>query len=104
MVYAIGAQPLEKINLQPSTVAEEVVQNVTMILNTLEGTCPLFREFGLNTEFIDKPEPAARQMIVQEIYDKIEAYEPRAEIVSVSFLETDRPGHLRPLVEVEIND
>ena len=91
------------INLAPETVVEEVLQNITMILLTLKNTAPLDRNFGLSARFLDKPTPVAESILVGEIIDAIEQYEPRAEILSVSFVRDERIGKIIPRLEVEIN-
>jgi phage baseplate assembly protein W len=104
MVYTISANPLTEIKINPENVVDEVVQNVNMILSTALMSCPLYRDFGINTTFIDSPEPAARSLLIAEIYDKIEKYEPRAEVESVTFEASDKPGKIIPVVEVTIKN
>jgi len=103
MTYTVTTNATEDINLAPQTVIEEVVQNVAMIISTPQFTVPLMREFGLPMRFIDKPIQAARSLLIAEIYDAIEKYEPRAIIQSVSFEEDHEAGKLIPKVEVKIN-
>lgn len=43
----------------PATLEEEVMQNLAMILSTPKGTAPLFRDFGLSMDFVDKPSVVA---------------------------------------------
>ena len=65
---------------------------------------PLFREFGINMDFLDKPMPVAKVMMISEVREAIERWEPRATVLEVSFQEEiTSPGTLIPTVEVEIN-
>ena len=91
------------ISLAPATLIEEITQNVIMILSTVKNTAPLYRDFGISATFLDKPIAAAESIIIGEIYDAIEMYEPRAEILSVSFSRDERTGKLVPSLEVGIN-
>ncbi|MEA5083302.1 MAG: hypothetical protein VB018_04015 [Lachnospiraceae bacterium] len=104
MIYTISAQPLSNIAIMPENTVVEVIQNVNMILSTANYSCPLYREFGINLSFIDDPEPAARSFLIAEIYDKIEEYEPRAEVKNVTFKAGSRPGQYVPVVEVAIKN
>ncbi len=100
--YSLSASDPIKINLAPASVIEEVLQNLSMILRTIKNTAPLYRDFGISGGFIDKPIPVAETLIVAEIYEAVEKYEPRAEIVEISF-DCDNSGKLNPCLEVEIN-
>ena len=85
------------------TVIEEIVQNVAMIITTIKNTAPLFRDFGISAAFLDKPTAAAEALLIAEIFDAIEAYEPRAEILNVSFTRDARAGKLVSVLEVGID-
>lgn len=104
MAYIITPDTSAKINLAPGSVIEEVTQNLTMILSTLKNTVPLDRDFGLSARFLDKSTPVAEAVLVSEILDAIERYEPRAEAVEITFERDDGTGKLIPRLEVEIKD
>ena len=64
---------------------------------------PLYRDFGISNEFLDKPMPVAKVMMTGEVREAIETWEPRAAVRNVSFAEDPlEPGKLIPAVEVEI--
>ena len=50
------------------------------LYQTAEGTCPLDREFGLNT-----PMDVAKSQFAVEIIDKTDRYEPRATVKDINF-------------------
>lgn len=102
MGYTVKAYGLEKINFKPETTVEEVLQNVAIILSTPKFSVPLDRGLGLAQRFIDKPIQTAQAILVSEVLDAIEEYEPRAEVENVSFIMGSRPGALIPVVEVNI--
>ena len=104
MNYTIEANSHVPINLAPATQHEEVLQNVRMILSTIRGTCPLFRDFGTNMDFVDVPIQAAESMLVGEVFDAIARFEPRAEINNISIRRDDMNGKLIPILEVNINE
>ena len=104
MAYVVKAFCLKKINLAPESTVEEVLQNIAMILSTPKFSVPLDRGFGLAQRFIDTPIQTAQPLLISEVLDAIEEYEPRAEVENVDFVLGDRPGALIPIVEVNIID
>jgi phage baseplate assembly protein W len=103
MAYTITANARAKIDLAPETLVEEVLQNTAMILSTIKTTAPLHRDFGLSARFLDRPTPAAEALLIAEVFDAIEEYEPRAEILNVSFERDGKSGKVIPRLEVEIH-
>ncbi len=93
-----------KISLAPATVYEEILQNIATLLATAKFSVPLDRALGLSQEFVDKPHSVAKTMIVQEVMDAIERYEPRVTVLDITFSgDVSNPGLLKPMVEVEFN-
>lgn len=103
MAYSISAIEDREISLAPENVVEEILQNVWVILNTLEYDCPLARGLGLDAGFIDRPMEVAQALCIADIYDKIELYEPRAEVQGVTFQDNHETGKIYAIVEVEVN-
>lgn len=107
MIYTIAANEEMKINLAPETLEEEIMQNIKMILSTPQFSVPLDREFGLSQRFVDKPIPIAKTIGIAEVLDAIEKYEPRVEVIEVTFKESPedgKQGKIIPQVEVRIID
>ena len=103
MSYAVSKRDLSKVKLNESDTVASTLQNVAVLLSTWQGSVPLYREFGLPTQFIDKPIPVAKPMLHAAIKEAVEAYEPRAEVMAVTFQEDPAvPGRLIPIVEVSI--
>lgn len=105
MTYKVSAVDIGAISLNEQDTVSSVLQNIAIILSTRQGTVPLYRDFGLPMRFLDKPSHIARPMIVSEVKEAIEKFEPRATFVRVLFEENASvPGKLIPTVEVEINE
>ncbi|MBR2941849.1 MAG: GPW/gp25 family protein [Clostridia bacterium] len=104
MSYKVTAADLSAgLQLNATDTKTSVLQNIAIILATRKGTVPLHRDLGLSQEFVDKPIPVARVLLCAEVKEAIEQYEPRAEVVGVTFQEDPAaPGRLIPTVEVEI--
>ena len=64
---------------------DEITRNVRNIILTPVGTCPLYRDFGIDTSFVDCPLDVAQNLIAVEIMEKIERYEPRVSVSEVTF-------------------
>lgn len=105
MSYKVSAVDLSTIRLNEPDPIASVLQNISVILRTQQGTVPMYREFGLPMKFLDKPIPVAKPMLYIEAKEAIELYEPRATVLDVFFTEDpNAPGKLIPAVEVEISE
>lgn len=103
MTYTVTAGVA--LTLNETNVVASVLQNVAIILATRRGSCPMYRDFGISMDFLDRPMPVAKTLAFAEIKEAIEAYEPRATVVNVTFLEdASTPGLLIPTVEVSIEN
>lgn len=104
MSYMVSSKNLGSITLNESDPVKSVLQNIAIILSTRQLSIPLYRDFGLPMKFIDKPIAVARTLMIAEIKDAIEEYEPRANVLNVTFEDDDEPGKIIATVEVEITD
>jgi phage baseplate assembly protein W len=102
-IYTIKGNALENINFAPETIEEEIMQNLNVLLATAKMSVPLDRGLGLEQKFLDKPPNIAETLIISEVYDAIEKYEPRVDIISVKFERNDMTGVIIPAAEVRIN-
>ena len=104
MSYYVSATDLGNIRLNELETVNSVLQNIALILATPKGSVPFYRDFGISDEFIDKPMPVAKAMMIGEVREAIETWEPRARVARVLFSEDAlEPGTSRPTVEVEID-
>jgi hypothetical protein len=101
--YTVDSQENFEINFAPSSVVDEVLQNIAMILSTVKGTVPLDRGFGISDRFVDRPVTAAQALIRADIYEAIERYESRAQIVDI-IIDYNISGSLTIKTEVKINE
>ena len=92
---------LKNIDLAPKNVYQEVLQNIAVIIDTWEKTCPLLRELGLPAQLIGRPLPVVKNIMVGQLYDQIEQFEPRAILGGITFEENAFIGKLIPIVEIE---
>ncbi len=102
MRYKVSA--LESLQLEKPESVQAVLRNIAVLLATRKGSVPLYRDFGISWDMLDKPLPVARSMLISEIREAIERWEPRATFIGVEFdQDPAQPGTLLPIVEVEIN-
>ena len=97
-----GTTSAAAIDLAPVSEVEEIAQNVRTIIMTPLGTCPQYREFGVSMEFVDKPLLVARAMLTQEYIRRIEQWEPRVEVVSITFSGEAIDGEMVATVRMRI--
>lgn len=102
MTYKVSA--LDSLRLGDTGTVRAILRNIAVILATRKGSVPLYRDFGLSWDALDKPLPVAKAMMIPEIREAIEKWEPRALFLGVDFCQDPaQPGTLIPIVEVEIN-
>lgn len=85
MIYTVDMTQPSQINFSPATVAEEVAQNIRMILAMPLGSAALNRTLGLDYSIIDEPSYIAESRLAAEIITAITEQEPRAIVADISF-------------------
>ena len=104
MSYQVSEADLKTIRLNEQDTVSSVLQNVALILATPKGTIPMYRDFGLDREFLDMPEPTAEMRMIAPIREAVEQWEPRATVKDVWFTRSsDGSGRKLVHVEIEIN-
>lgn len=96
-----GGKLLENIDLAPADVHQEVLQNVAVIIDTWENTCPMLRALGLPAQLMGRPLPVVKNIMTGQLYDQIEQYEPRAVLGDITFEENAFTGKLIPIIEIQ---
>ena len=76
--YKVSASESTPLHLGVADTVQSVLQAIKIILTTPKGTVPMYRDFGINMDFLDLPIPAAEQRARMEIREAIEEWEPRA--------------------------
>lgn len=105
MIHVVRSDtPLSPAMIENDLV-KSVLQNILLIVSTRKGTIPMYREFGLPMEWIDKPIDAAKALMVEEITEALEEFEPRCTLVNIEFDTSDvSSARLTAIMEVEISD
>ena len=84
--------------------ADEILQNVYMILNTPRGSVPLNRAFGLDMSPLDMPLEIASARMATNILEALQDFEPRATLINVDCTQDHLNGKLNLKVKVSIDD
>ena len=101
MTYSVTAEAA--LTLNETDPVASILQNVAIILATRRGSCPMYRDFGLDQSFLDKPLPVAKVMLRVAVKEAIEDWEPRAGFVGMDFAgDPADPASLCPVVTVEV--
>lgn len=103
MVYTFRSDDNSKISLCENDTVKSVLQNITVLMATRKGTVPMYREFGLEMDYIDKPIEVAKTLMMAEMAEAIEVFEPRAKLLNIDFVSClDTPGKVVTILEVDI--
>ena len=103
MEYTVSATDLANIRLNEADRVREILRNVAVILATPKGSVPMYRSFGLDMSFLDKPINVAKNMAVIPIREAIEEWEPRAVYKDMTLMpDPSNPGRLAFTVQIEI--
>ena len=84
------------VKFTSDNVSEEIKQNALMVLSTRQGSIPMFRHFGLPMRFLDKPINAAVPILLAEVTEALEQFEPRAKIKDI------KTDGLKPVIEITV--
>lgn len=105
MGFAVKTTDFKEITLNEQDTVKSVLQNVAIILESIENTNVLYRDFGISNKMVDMPQNVILPQMYAEIKEKIEKYEPRASVINIVFEnDTKTLGQTIPTVEITIND
>ena len=103
MVFTLRSDEKLDITLCENDTVNSVLQNIAVLLATRKGTVPMYREFGLDMNYIDKPIDVAKTIMASEISEAIEDFEPRATLLNIEIENsTEEPGKVAVILEVDI--
>ena len=89
------------VDFAPADETAEILQNVRTILSTVKGSAPLYREFGLTADNLDKPINIATAQLAAELATEIAEYEPRCKFKKLDAA-ANFDGTLKLVATVEV--
>ena len=103
MKYTIDCSKGVAISLEPPDRVQEVIQSIFILLNTMKGEIPCYRDFGVDGGYLHKPMKIAQTMYVSTITEQVERYVPGVQIDKIRFHnDPQAPTTLIPILEVTI--
>ena len=104
MTYTVSEKAYP-IRLGVTDKTESVLQGIALILGTRKGSVPLYRDFGIPWDFLDRTVPDGKTLMFAKVREAIMEYVPEAELIGLNFADDpDDPGHTYPVAEVTIGN
>ena len=95
-------QEIGAVDFAPSSRTAEILQNVQTILMTLKKSVPMDREFGISGDTMDLPIATAQAKFTSEIVAAVSKYEPRAQVLKISYRGDGAEGVLKAIAKVSV--
>lgn len=102
MRYTVTSGEDYRLTLCENDTVKSILQNLSVLFATAKGTVPMYRNFGLSQAFVDKPLAVARVMLLAEVTEAVDTFEPRAKVVGATLAIDGLTGKTVIKVEVEI--
>jgi phage baseplate assembly protein W len=83
---------------------KDPVQCVYRLLLTPKYSVPLERTMGMENEVVDAPINEAPDLLIAEILEVVHLWEPRVEILEVTFLADGQAGKLIPRIRLAVHN
>lgn len=71
--------------IESDRLSDDIMNCLNCLYSTVEGTCPMDREFGITIEAVDKPQQVAKNIYALDVVEKTEKYIPSVEVEEVTF-------------------
>ena len=93
------------LSLAPETATDAKAQELYILICTIQGECPLYRDFGVANDYLHMPINAAQTAFTLAITEALRKYMPDVELNSIRFVASDgMRGFLNPILEVIDNE
>lgn len=102
MIYTLKSDEPYSVSLCENDEIKSVLQNLSLLFATKKGTIPMYRNYGLKMDFIDRPQNVAEVLLLEDITEAVEEFEPRAKVIAAT-IEYSGSGELAVIAKVEIN-
>jgi phage baseplate assembly protein W len=83
---------------------KEILQNVYRLILTPKYSVPLDRLMGFESNVVDTPISETPEILIAEVLDVVHHYEPRVEILDVSFSGDPENAKLVPTLKLGIRN
>lgn len=104
-MYALKINPESNVLERIGNLEEDVAQSIEVILLTPKGAKIFEPEFGTNIlKYLDRPIEEVVPLIIAEVWEALERWEPRIKLLSVDVVEADENGKISLILFYEIKD
>ena len=85
MIYQVPLQEGLDLKLGLTDENEQMVQDLYVLLNSTLNEIPMYRDFGVDREYLHMPMNAAQPVITSAIVDALDRYMPDLDVNSVDY-------------------
>ncbi|MGL6063837.1 MAG: hypothetical protein ACRC0S_01995 [Fusobacteriaceae bacterium] len=78
----------------------EILKQLYILLNTVRGEVPLFRDFGLDGRMVDKPITIIQNSLFIDLENQIKKYIPGLKLLNIQVENTDHNLNIKCEVEI----
>lgn len=99
----IDTSQKRELTLAPETETDAKVQELYILICTIKGECPMYRDFGVSNDFLHMPVDAAQTAMTMAITEALRKYMPDVELENIRFSTNEMDamrGILNPVLEV----
>lgn len=86
------------------TKEQEILQNVSNLINLIFTELPLNRQVGVSREFLHERPSVAQLKAFKEIERNIKNYEPRVKINSIDFKGVNESGEMDFVIDLDLKE
>ena len=105
MTYILDFSSGLDLAIFPESEEMATMQNLYCLLNTTVAEVPMYREYGINKEYLSMPIDLAKTMVVAAAAEALGKFFPDLKIVDTTFkTDKDNPNILMPRFEVTDNE
>lgn len=85
-------------------ITKEDLDNLLFLFTVLEGSIPMNRSAGLNSEVLGESLEEAKNLYIINVIKKVNDYNNNFEVEDITFEEDMKNGKLKPKVVISYND
>ena len=105
MNYTVNPKDGFELTLMPKNEHMEILQHIYLIVNSILGECPMYREFGVDMTAKDMPANFGKPLLASAIYTAVSQFEPAVTIDSITWADdAEKPYAMNPILEVSISE
>ncbi len=102
-MIVIDTSVKRELTLAPKSETDAKVQELYILVNTIMGECPLYRDFGISNDYLHMPVIAAQTAFTLAVTEALRKYMPDVQLDNIRF-ETNTlkamAGEIHPVLEV----